>query len=136
MAELKNVWNNVRLDGWLKFPELRTTERGTSFFKGKISVTNGKDGDKYKYALYSIKAFGKSADALAKEKEGAPISIEGQLRTDVYEKDGEKKYMIYILVNSYGDEPTASSSSPYGKSYQREDLIERELSDVMDDLPF
>ena len=99
-----NVWNNVQLNGHLWNGKLTTTQRGTSFFQGSLSVYDGKDGDNAKYQKIFLKAFGKNADALAKEKDGAEVNIEGQLKTDVYEKNGEKRYFTYILIRNYAEE--------------------------------
>lgn len=99
-----NVWNNVRLNGYLWNGNLRTSQRGTSVFTGSLSVYDGKDGDKKKYQKIWLKACGKNADLLAREKEGAEVNIEGQLKTDVYEKNGEKRYFVYVLVHNYGED--------------------------------
>ena len=121
MAEKRNVWNSVQLNGHLWNGSLKTTQRGTSYFQGTLSVYDGKDGDKPKYQKVFLKAYGNNADALAREKEGAEVNIEGQLKTDVTEKDGQKRYFVYVLVQNYG-----------------EDQVKDELSSVMDDdsLPF
>lgn len=142
-----NVWNNVQLNGHLWNGKLTTTQRGTSFFQGSLSVYDGKDGDNAKYQKIFLKAFGKNADALSKEKDGAEVNVEGQLKTDVYEKNGEKRYFVYVLVQNYGedhDQQTASTSSPYGQqrnTQQRRDPVQQEFSDILapqddDDLPF
>lgn len=102
----KNPWNNFKSDGKLWNGSLKTTQRGTSYFQGTLSVYDGKDGDKPKYQKVFLKAYGNNADALAREKEGAEVNIEGQLKTDVSEKDGQKKYFVYVLVQNYGEDQT------------------------------
>lgn len=100
----KNPWNNVKTNGHLWNGELKTTQNGRSVFTGKLNIYDGKDGDKNKYQKISVKAFGKDADALSKEKEGAEVNIEGKIQTDTYEKNGEKRYFTYILIRNYADE--------------------------------
>lgn len=135
-----NVWNNVQLNGHLWNGKLTTTQRGTSFFQGSLSVYDGKDGDKAKYQKIFLKAFGKSADNLSKEKDGAEVNVEGMIKTDVTEKDGEKKYFVYVLVRNYGeghDQQTASSSSPYGQQREPEQKnLEALFQEDADELPF
>lgn len=111
-----NVWNNVRLNGYLWNGTLRTSQRGTSVFTGSLSVYDGKDGNKKKYQKIWLKAYGKNADLLAKEKEGAEVNIEGMLKTDVTEKDGQKKYFMYVQVMNYGEdqEPDPLDGTPAG----------------------
>ena len=107
----KNPWNNVLTNGWLWDGELKTTQRGSSSFIGKLSIYDGKDGDKMKTQKVFVKAYGKDADALAKEKDGAEVRIEGKIKTDEYEKDGEKRYFTYILISNYAEEDVVADDS-------------------------
>lgn len=118
---MANAWNNVQLNGHLWNGQLRTTQRGTSYFTGSLSVYDGKDANgKALYQKIWLKAYGNNADALAKEKQGAEVNIEGVLKTDVTEKDGEKRYFVYVQVRNYG-----------------EDEVKEELGETLDDsLPF
>lgn len=118
---MANVWNNVRLNGHLWNGQLKTTQRGTSYFSGSLSVYDGKDASgKAIYQKIFLKAYGKNADLLSREKEGAEVNIEGMLKTDVSEKDGKKTYFVYVQVRDYGEDP-----------------VQQELAEVMEDgLPF
>ncbi|MBQ1296922.1 MAG: single-stranded DNA-binding protein [Clostridiales bacterium] len=101
----KNPWNNVMTNGHLWNGELKTTQNGRSVFTGKLNIYDGKDASgNNKYQKISVKAFGKDADALSKEKEGTEVNIEGKIQTDTYEKNGEKRYFTYILIRNYAEE--------------------------------
>ena len=51
---------------------------------------------------HNIVAWGKIAESVEKHvKKGKNITIEGRLRTRVYEKDGKKNYITEITVNEF-----------------------------------
>jgi single-strand DNA-binding protein len=62
---------------------------------------------------------------------GKTIAIEGKLKTDVYEKDGQKRYTTYVLANSV----CFVSSSNKKEQKDEDDLPEEAVKDE-DDLPF
>lgn len=50
----------------------------------------------------NIKCWGSRGEAIANHLEkGSKVLLEGEIRTDTWEKDGEKKYKTYILVNNW-----------------------------------
>lgn len=49
----------------------------------------------------SLESWGKQAEMVAKYfKKGDSIFVEGRLKTDVYEKNGEKKYATKVVVEN------------------------------------
>jgi single-strand DNA-binding protein len=67
----------------------------------KISIaTSYKYKETEKTEWHKVAAFGKLAEILAKYvQKGNKVYIEGRLQTNVYEKDGEKKYNTEIIAN-------------------------------------
>lgn len=117
-------WNRWTGEGTLWSPELKTTTEGTSIFRGRISIYDGRDADgNFKYISRSIRAFGSIADNLAKAKERDRLTLEGELKTDKWkDKEGKTRYIDYILVTKFG-----------------KDVVEEELGDLFQedsDLPF
>jgi len=51
---------------------------------------------------HNVKAWGKTAELIFERlKKGSRILIEGKIRNDVYEKDGESRTFSYILCQSF-----------------------------------
>lgn len=64
---------------------------------------------------HTIKATGKVAEILAQYvKVGAELYVEGTLRTDKYEKDGEQRYATYVKLEDWKflGAPNGEKSAP------------------------
>jgi len=94
--------NKVMLLGNLgQDPELRLTQGGQALLKLRIATTESyldKGGQRQERTeWHSITLWGKRAEALAKFlTKGTTVFVEGSLRTDSYEKNGEKRYQTVV----------------------------------------
>jgi single-strand DNA-binding protein len=84
-------------------PELRMTGGGQAVLKMRLATTESYlDRDKQRQERtewHSVVVWGKRAEGLAKiVKKGDRLFIEGGLRTDSYEKDGEKRYRTEVVA--------------------------------------
>lgn len=149
--------NHVHLAGYVSTgkdnPPLELKQAGSgdnsfSTLRFRLAVPRDrkeKDGSR-KYDYINISAVGKTADFIAKYfGPGDVIAIEGELRTRMYEKDGEIKssWEVYVTgatfplgknKNSNTDTAPASAAAPKAKATPAVDDFE-EIDDS-DDLPF
>lgn len=72
-----------------------------SFSVGANETWKDKDGEKRERCEWvNCSLFGKRADALAQYlTKGTRVLVEGKLRTDKYEKDGETRYATKLIVS-------------------------------------
>jgi len=87
-----------------KDPELRPIPGGESVLSFSIGVNESwkaKDGTKQERVEWmNCSLFGKRADALAQYlKKGSRVLIEGKLRTDKFEKNGETRYSTKVILS-------------------------------------
>ena len=85
-----------------KDPELRTTKSGTNLCEFTLATNRPetREGEKVADFINCI-AWNKQAETLCKyQKKGNMIAVFGELRTDSYEVNGEKKYKSYVIVNN------------------------------------
>lgn len=105
------MFNSVILVGNLtRDPEIRYLPDGKGV--GTFTVaTNRKYGDKEEVFFGSVTVFGKQADNCAQYlKKGSKVLVQGRLRTEKYEKDGEQKTSTKIIA----DQVKFMSSKPDG----------------------
>jgi single-strand DNA-binding protein len=94
--------NKVMLLGNLgQDPELKLTQGGQALLKLRIATTESyqdKAGQRQERTeWHSVTLWGKRAEALAKFlTKGTTVFVEGSLRTDSYEKNGEKRYQTVV----------------------------------------
>lgn len=106
--------NFVILTGRLtKTPELKKTATGSTVLSFSLAVDRG---DKARTTDFiRCEAWGKTADFIAKWfTKGSPIEINGALRVDSYEKDGQKRELTKIVVNNAGFVLKSNSTSDGG----------------------
>ena len=84
-----------------KAPELKYTPNEKAVCEFTIASNRPviKDGQR-DADFVNCQAWGKTAENLSKyQDKGSLIAVIGEYRTDNYEKDGEKRYKTFILVN-------------------------------------
>ena len=98
--------NRVILTGNLtRDVELKSTASGTSVMKFGIAVNdrvkNGKTGEWEDYPNFiDCTMFGKRAESLERYiSKGSKVAIEGHLRWSQWEKDGQKRSKIEVIVD-------------------------------------
>lgn len=95
--------NNITILGRLtKDVDVKTGQSGKSYINNSIAVDRRfKDNNGNKITdFFDIKAFGKTAEAFCYANKGDRIGITGELQTESWEKDGEKRTKVVIMVNS------------------------------------
>lgn len=103
--------------------EVRQSEKGTSWAMFTIVVQVGYGEKKYPLWL-NCKCFGKAAESMSRFNltKGQHVIVNGELRRDEYEKDGEKKVSYWVSVNNWsfaerrGDGGERSSGSSRAKA--------------------
>ena len=98
-------FNKVIAEGNIgKDPELKTIPNGESVLSFSVGANEHwktKAGEKQERCeWFNCSLFGKRADALAQYlKKGSRVLIEGKLRTDKYEKNGETRYSTKVILS-------------------------------------
>jgi single-strand DNA-binding protein len=98
--------NHVTLIGNLgKDPELRETKGGTAVCTFSVAtIDKVKKGDDWEKVTdwHNCVAFGRTADAInSYMTKGSKIALTGKIKTDTYEKNGEKRYATKIIVDNF-----------------------------------
>lgn len=98
--------NRVTISGNLtRDPDLRATQGGTSILSLGVAVNdrrqNPQSGEWEDYPNYvDAVLFGKRAESLAQYlHKGSKVAIEGKLRYSSWEKDGQKRSKIEVVVD-------------------------------------
>lgn len=98
--------NEVLLEGYLKFPDLRETKNGYTQFQGKIQIPfvykdkatgEMKEGSKY----VRISAWGETASELSAYPDGTPMRIHGSYNDRSY--DGNCKDCGSVQKKNWSD---------------------------------
>ncbi len=98
--------NKVQLIGRLgKDPETKTLSTGSMVCNLTLATTEkwtDKSGEKQEATeWHNVAVWGKLADLCNKYlSKGSMIYVEGKIKTEVYEKDGQKKYTTRIIASS------------------------------------
>lgn len=102
-----SAFNLVVLMGNLtRDPELRKTPKGTAVCAFGLAVNESfrdADGkDRESVTFVDVDAFGRHAETLAKYlSKGRPVLVEGRLRLDTWEKDGERKSKLKVVLDAF-----------------------------------
>jgi single-strand DNA-binding protein len=86
-----------------KDPELKTTQSGKKYTRFCLAVDGIKDKDGNKTADFvDCIAWNKSAEIIAQyARKGSKLGVNGRYHTTTYDKDGEKRKSIDIVVNEF-----------------------------------
>jgi len=85
-----------------KDPEIRVAQSGTSIanFSVGITLSEKQNGEWVKSTEWiNCVAFGKQAEWLGEASKGDLCIFNGRLKTESYEKDGQKKYITKIICD-------------------------------------
>lgn len=127
-------------------PELRSTAGGTSILSFGIAVNdrrkNNQTGEWEDYPNFvDCTMFGARAEAVGRFlAKGNKVAIEGKLRYSSWEKDGQKRSKLEVVVDeiefmSRSDRETAGASADRG--FQQEQPQQQwSANDAYDDIPF
>ena len=103
---MANDLNSVVLVGRLtKDPELKYAASGTAIMNGSIAVGRRvKKGDQWadESSFFDFTYIGKGAEAVHKYAlKGGLIGINGELKQERWEKDGQQRSKVVVFVNSF-----------------------------------
>lgn len=96
-------FNKVFLNGYMtRPPEIKTTPKGFFMITFSISCQEyHKDKNNKRYSYFHCIAFGKLAECILNwVKEGHHFGVEGALKQERWEKEGEKKSRVVVMVNN------------------------------------
>jgi single-strand DNA-binding protein len=100
--------NKVLLIGRLtRDPETRSLKSGTSVVSFGLAVnrtyTRQESGEKVEETCFlDIEAWGRTGETIARYmKKGRQIFIEGRLKLDTWEKDGQKRSKLSVVVDNF-----------------------------------
>lgn len=118
--------NRVALSGNLtKDPEVRSTQGGTNILSFGLAVNdrrrNGQTGEWEDYANFvDCILFGNRAEWLSRELgKGKKVYVEGKLRYSSWEKDGQRRSKLEVVVDDIDFErPSRDKSGSYSQSVQ------------------
>ncbi len=117
---MANGLNKVQLIGNLgKDPEMRYTPSGKAVTSASLAVnrsyTNGGGEKVEETEWFNLEFWGKLAEIVNQyAAKGRKIYVEGRLKTEKYEKDGETRYFTKVIcheclfLSSGGKEPEAA----------------------------
>lgn len=108
-------------------PELRSTAGGTGILSFGVAVNdrrkNQQTGEWEDYPNYiDCAMFGARAEAVSRYlSKGSKVAIEGKLRWSQWERDGQKRSKVEVVVDEveFLGKPTAASSGGQGGYAQR-----------------
>jgi single-strand DNA-binding protein len=143
-------YNKVILMGNLtRDPESRTTPNGKSVCSFSLAMNrrykteSGEDRDETTFI--DCESYGKQAELIAKYMtKGRPLMVDGRLKLDTWEKNGEKRSRIKVVVENFqfmGSRDDAKDGAPAAESgdYESVSPTARKTSDKApgdDDVPF
>lgn len=127
-------------------PEVKHTNGGAAITTISVATSeqwkDKQTGEKKEQTTWhTIKFFGRLAEIAGEYlTKGKQVYVEGSIRTDVYEKDGVKKYSTYIVGNEMqmlgGKESRSSESSGKPPHVGKPSPAKHEDSFEDDDIPF
>ena len=114
--------NKVMLIGRLgKDPEIRYTQGGLAIGSFSLATSekykkqNGEMEERTEW--HNCTVFGKQAETIEKYlHKGSQVYVEGSIRTEKYQKDGQDRYATKIIVNGFQFLDSKGSQSQGGQS--------------------
>lgn len=119
-----------------KDPEVRVTQSGMSVasFSVGITMSEKQSGEWVKVTEWvSCVAFGKQAEWLAEAQKGDLCIFTGRMKTESYEKDGQKKYITKIICD---DVQTVKKGGERASPVKDDGPYVPPMDDMGDTIPF
>lgn len=135
-------YNRIVLMGRLtRDPELRHTQGGTAVANIGMAVNRkwSQNGEPKESVCYvDLKAWGKTAELLNQYLEkGDPLHVEGRLESESWEKDGEKRSKLVVVIDSFqfigGKREDAEAAPP---KTAKKPMRERDEDQDYGEIPF
>lgn len=135
-------FNKVLLIGNLtRDPEVRATPKGTTVCSFSLAMNRryrtegGEDRDETTFV--DIESYGKQAELIGKYlSKGRPLMVEGRLKLDSWEKNGEKRSRLKVVMENFQfmggrDENGASDYDSVSPARRSSSSVEED-----DEIPF
>ena len=141
--------------------ELRYTPSGLAVTEVRLAVNDRRKNQAGEWVdeanFFDVKMFGRTAEIASEYlSKGSPVFVEGRLKYDSWEKDGQKRSKVHVicdrmqLIGSRGEgggpsgaggggsASRAGSPSQANRSYERQPAARDDDADVYqsDDIPF
>ena len=131
-----NANNMIMIHGRLvRDPELKTASTGTEYCNLTVAVDSF-NGSEKETDFFDCTAFGKTAAAISKFfQKGREIIVIGSMRSNKPEKDGVKRTLWKIVVDSFGFCGSKGESGTSAPAQEVDTQTGMEKVDT-DDLPF
>lgn len=131
--------NRVILTGNLtRDPSIKQTQGGTDVAEFSIACNSReKRGDNWvdRVDFFDVTAFGSSAGAIGQYlSKGSPVAVDGRLRLDRWEKDGQKHSRVRIIADSVQFLPSRDGNA--GGQRERQTNVDYDFTSTDDDIPF
>ena len=123
-------------------PEIRRTQSGMAILTFGVAVNdrrkNSQTGEWDDYANFiDCTMFGNRAESLSNYlHKGMKVAIEGKLRYESWERDGQKRSKIGVIVDEIEFMSRNGDAKPQQAASNPEPIIEIEPSVFDDDIPF
>lgn len=123
-------------------PELRRTQGGMAILSFGVAVNdrrkNQQTGEWEDYANFiDCAMFGNRAESVSNYlSKGAKVAIEGKLRYSTWERDGQKRSKLEVIVEEIEFMSREIGSKPQNQQQPTNEPIEVESSVYDDDIPF
>lgn len=132
--------NSCNFTGRLtKDPELKTTQNDKKYIRFCLAVDGIKDKDGNKTADFiDCIAWNKSAEIIAQyARKGSKLGVSGRYHTTTYDKDGEKRKSVDIVVNEFELLDSKPKEQPaQAQQPQEQPEINLEQVETPSELPF
>lgn len=140
-------FNKVILLGNLtRDPESRTTPKGTSVCSFSLAMNrrykteSGEDRDETTFI--DCESYGKQAELISKYMtKGRPLMVDGRLKLDTWEKNGEKRSRIKVVVENFQfmgsrDDANSTESGDYNSVSPSSRKSSEDAAPGDDEVPF
>jgi single-strand DNA-binding protein len=132
--------NSVKLTGrWSKDIDFKALDSGKCVAKSSIAVDDGW-GENKKTHFFEVEMWGNTAEAVTNfSGKGKKILIEGRLKLDSWEKDGQKRYAVKVVAErvEFLEAKNQKDAEESGASKMQSDPFKDEGIEIEDKyLPF
>jgi single-strand DNA-binding protein len=124
-----------------KDPEMRISQAGLQIANLSIACTEkykDKQGNPQEYTEWvNVSVFGKLAEICEKYlTKGSTVYIEGKLRTEKYQKDGQDRYITKVIADTMQMLGGKKQDKTTSNEYQNKEANDTIKKSDDDDLPF
>lgn len=122
-------------------PELKATSQGQSVLSFTVASNDewpGANGVSSRTNFVACQVFGKRADSLSSIiRKGMPVTVSGRLRTDSWEKDGQRRTKTLLSVGEVklpprqqggAQAPVPAAAAPRGEVYDAPGEVQAAIS--------